>query len=379
MPLPKLTIGIEEEYQIIHPETRELISYVQEFLDKGRVVLKDQIKSEFLQSQVEVGGRICTNMKEVREEMVRLRRETSDLAERQGLHVAAAGTHPFSKWIEQRVTMGERYSEYARDMAEVARRTLVFGMHVHIGIEDPELRIDVMNQSRYFVPHLLALSTSSPLWHGRETGLMSYRTIIMSNLPRAGLPPAFHSWAEYQEFIGTLVRTRCIDEPTKIWWDVRPSPKYPTVEFRYADICTRVDEAVCIAALNLGIVAKLIKLRRDNMTWRPYRRNLISENKWRAARYGIHGQMIDLGRRKEAPVRELIEELLELIDDVADELEIRDEIEYVHRIIDEGTSADRQMKVYRETGDLRAVVDHLVAETKEGTDVRGGGSAGGSS
>jgi carboxylate-amine ligase len=305
-------------------------------------------------------------MKEVRDEMIRLRRATCELAEKQGLVVAAAGTHPFSKWINQRVTVGERYSEYARDMAEVARRTLVFGMHVHIGIEDPELRIDVMNQSRYFVPHLLALSTSSPLWHGRDTGLHSYRTIIMSNLPRAGLPPAFHSWAEYQGFVDTLVRTHCIDEATKIWWDVRPSPKYPTVEFRYPDICTRIDEAVCLAALNLGIVAKLIKLRRDNVTWRQYRRNLISENKWRAARYGIHGQMIDFGRRKEVPLRALIEELLELIDDVVDELGIRDEVAYVHKILDEGTSADRQLKVFRETGDLRAVVDHLVAETKDG-------------
>jgi carboxylate-amine ligase len=366
MSLPQLTIGIEEEYQIIQPESRELTSYVQEFLDQGRMILKDKIKPEFLQSQVEVGSRICRNMREVREELVTLRRATCELAEKQGLQVAAAGTHPFSKWVDQRVTMGERYTKYAKDMAEVARRTLVFGMHVHIGIEDPELRIDVMNQSRYFVPHLLALSASSPLWHGRETGLMSYRTIIMSNLPRAGLPPAFHSWAEYEAFTETLIRTHCIDEPSKIWWDVRPSPKYPTVEFRYPDICTRIDDAVCIAALNLGIVAKLIKLRRANVTWRQYRRNLISENKWRAARYGIHGQMIDFGRRKELPLRELVEELLEIIDDVVDELGIREEVDYVNTILNEGTSADRQLRVFHESNDLRAVVDHLVAETKQG-------------
>jgi carboxylate-amine ligase len=369
MSLPNLTIGIEEEYQIIHSETRELTSYVQEFLDRGREILKEQIKSEFLQSQIEVGGRICRNLKEVREEMIRLRRAAFQVAESRGLVVAAAGTHPFSKWIDQRVTVGERYDKYARDMAEVARRTLVFGMHVHIGIDDPELRIDVMNQSRYFVPHLLALSTSSPLWHGRDTGLKSYRTIVMSNLPRAGLPPAFHSWAEYQSFVDTLVRTQCIDEPTKIWWDVRPSPKYPTVEFRYPDICTRIDEMVCIAALNLAIVAKLIKLRRDNVTWRAYRRNLISENKWRAARYGIQGQLIDFGKGEEVPLRALIEELLELLDDVVDELDVRQEVEYVHTILDGGTSADRQLAVYRETGDLRAVVDHLVAETMEGCGV----------
>ncbi|MDH3626846.1 MAG: carboxylate-amine ligase [Acidobacteriota bacterium] len=368
MSLPDLTIGIEEEYQIIHPETRELTSYIQEFLDEGRVILRDQIKPEFLTSQIEVGSSICSNMREARAEIARLRRTVIGLAKKQGLRVAAAGTHPFSQWSQQKVTAGERYTRHEQDMADVARQMLVFGMHVHVGIDDPELRVDVMNQSRYFMPHLLALSTSSPFWHGRDTGLRSYRTIILGNLPRSGLPPSFNSWAEHEQFIDTLLRTRCIDEATKIWWDIRLNPKYPTVEFRYSDICTRIDEVMCIAALQLAIVAKLIKLHRANLSWRDYRRNLLTENKWRAARYGIEGSLIDFGSKSELPVRELVHEILALVDDVVDELQIRDEVDYVHTILERGTSADRQLAVYKETGSLEAVVDRVIEETETGID-----------
>jgi carboxylate-amine ligase len=364
-----LTIGIEEEYQIIDPESREVTSYIQHFLDHGKVVLKDSIKAEFLQSQVEVGSNICNNIDEARADIIRLRRAVHELAADKGLRVAAAGTHPFSSWSRQQVTAGERYTKHERDMADIARQMLVFGMHVHIGIEDPELRIDVMNQSRYFMPHLLALSASSPFWHGRDTGLRSYRTIILGNLPRAGMPPSFDSWNEYERFIDMLVQTGCIDEPTKIWWDIRPSHKYPTVEYRFADICTKVDEAICIAALLQGLVAKLIKLRRSNICWRDYRRNLIAENKWRAVRYGVHGNLIDFGSRKEAPFKQLLQEILLLIDDVVDELGIRRAVEYVHTILDEGNSADRQLAVYRETEDHRQVVDHLIRETVIGCGV----------
>jgi carboxylate-amine ligase len=251
-------------------------------------------------------------------------------------------------------------------MGEVARRLLIFGMHVHIGIEDKELMIDVMNQARYFMPHVLALSTSSPFWQGRETGLKSYRSVIFEDLPRTGLPPTFSSWADYQSLVDILIKTHCIEDPTKIWWDIRPHPKFPTLEFRIADICTRVDEAVCIAALYLAIVGKLIKLRQNNQSWRYYRHHLITENKWRAVRYGIDGNLIDFGQEQEVPLRFLAVELLELVDDVLDELDIRAEAEYVHTILENGTSADRQLTTYRQTGDLNAVVDRLVKETKEG-------------
>ena len=365
MGLPELTIGIEEEYQIVDPASRGLTSYVQEMLDGGRRVLADQIKPEFLQSQVEVGSRICRNVREARDEIARLRRSVNELAAKGGLKVLAASTHPFSSWLEQRVSVGERYTKHMEKLAELARRMLIFGMHVHVGIEDRNLMIDVMNQARYFLPHILALSTSSPLWHGRETGLKSYRSIVFQSLPRTGPPPEFASWSEHQEFVETLIKTGCIDEPTKIWWDIRPHPKYPTLEFRVADICTRQDEAIAIAALIQAIVAKLIKLRQSNQSWRRYRHHLITENKWRAVRYGLDGKLIDFGRQEEVETRQLIEELLAWVDDVLDGLGSREEVGYIRTILAEGTSADRQLKVYRESGDLNAVVDHLIAETHQ--------------
>ena len=369
MSMPKLTIGVEEEYQIVHPGTRELNSYIQEFLEQGREILRDQIKPEFLQSQVEVGSNVCEDIHEARAEFVRLRTSVCKLADEKGLRVAAAGTHPFSKWSDQKITAGERYTKHEENMADIARRMLVFGMHVHIGIEDPDLRIDVMNQARYFVPHFLALSTSSPFWHGRETGLKSYRTIVMNDLPRAGLPPHFASFNQFERFVATLVETNCIDEPTKIWWDMRPHPTFPTVEFRFVDICTKIDEAVCLTALFQALVAKLIKLRRNNIAWRSYQRNLITENKWRAVRHGTDGVLIDLGARKEVTFRQLANEILELVDDVVDEYDLRKDVEYVNTILDEGTSADRQLATYKKTGSLEAVVDQVIEETREGCDL----------
>ena len=366
MALPKLTIGIEEEYQLIDPESRALSSYVQELLERGRLVLHDQIKPEFLQSQVEVGSHICHDIGQARDELRRLRRSVAEVAQANGLQVLAASTHPFSSWKTQEVTEADRYHKHLEQMAEVARRLLVFGMHVHIGIEDKELMIDVMDQARYFLPHLLALSTSSPFWHGRETGLKSYRTVVFQSLPRTGPPPAFRSWSEHQQFVDTLLRTGCIEDATRIWWDMRPHPKFPTLEFRVCDICTTVDEAICLASLMLAIVGKLIKLRQLNQSWRRYRHHLITENKWRAVRYGIDGKLIDFGRREEIPVADLTTELLELIDDVVDELGVRQEAAFAETILEKGTSADRQLRVFQESGSLEAVVDHLVAETLNG-------------
>ncbi len=368
MALPEFTIGIEEEYQIIDPESRELTSFVQELLDQGQMVLKDQIKPELLQSQVEVGSRICRSIKEARQELIHLRRHILKLAESNGLQFAAASTHPFSSWTEQDVTPLERYKKHQEQMADVARRMLIFGMHVHIGIEDKELMIDVMDQSRYFLPHVLALSTSSPFWSGRETGLKSYRSIVFESLPRSGPPPAFQSWAEHNRFVETLIKTKSLEAATRIWWDIRPHPVFPTLEYRVCDICTKVDEAICLAALILAIVAKLMVLRQKNQSWRRYRHHLIEENKWRAVRYGIEGSMIDFGRQEEVPTHFLATELLEFVDDVLDELDIRREVEYVNTILASGTSADRQLATYRETGDFKAVVDRVVAETREGLD-----------
>ena len=362
----RFTVGIEEEYQIINPETRELTSYVQEFLDQGQGELKDQIKPEFMQSQVEVGTEICADMQEARKEVVRLRSTICNLAHGNGLVVAAASTHPFSMWSQQEITAKERYVKQLEEMADLAKRMLIFGMHVHVGIEDRDLRIDIMDQARYFLPHLLALSTSSPFWHGRNTGLKSYRSIVFENLPRSGPPPDFGSWSEYERFVDILVKTGSIADGTRIWWDIRPHPKFPTIEFRVTDICTKVDEAICLAALIQALVAKLIKLRQNNQSWRRYRHHLITENKWRAVRRGIEGKLLDFGRQAEVDTRDLISEILELVDDVVDDLGSREDVEYVNTILSEGTSADRQLAKFEQTDDLKAVVDQVVEETRLG-------------
>jgi carboxylate-amine ligase len=339
---------------------------VQRFLEHGRIVLPDQIRPEFMQSQVEAGTRICADVKQARRELVRMRRSIWEMADREGLWVAAAGTHPFSSWARQEVSPFGRYPELARFLQDVGRRLLIFGLHVHIGIEDRALCIEVMNQIRSFLPLLLCLSTSSPFWHGRDTGLKSYRSVVFESLPRTGIPPQFGSHADYRRYVDTLLATGSIAEPTHIWWDVRPSAKFPTLEVRIPDMCTRVEEALCLVALAQAISAKLVRLRLAHRTWPIHHKHLLDENKWRAVRYGIEGKLIDIDRAEEIPIPELVERLLAWLDDVPDDLGNRAEIEYARAILDQGTSADRQLAVYRETGDLRAVVEHVVSETREG-------------
>jgi carboxylate-amine ligase len=379
--MPPLTLGVEEEYQIINPETRDLHAYISELLTQDQQRERSlELKPELMQSQVEVGSQVCRNVREVRAELVRLRRSVSEMAEENDLEIAAASTHPFARWEHQNITEGVRYKELMDNMQHVARRLLIFGMHVHVGFghkDNPALKdlmIEVMNQARYFVPHLLALSTSSPFWHGKNTGLKSYRSVIFETLPRTGIPHNFKSWSEYASYADVLGHVGAFgkeDQIAKIWWDIRPHPTFDTLEFRIADICTSLDDAVCIAALFQAICAKLVKLRMNNMSWRTYRNFFITENKWRAVRYGIHGEMVDFGRQESVPFHFLMEELLELLDDVVDDLGCRAEVEHVRTILARGTSADRQLKVYREHGGddnqeeaLKAVVDFLVQETK---------------
>lgn len=363
---PSLTLGIEEEYQIIDPRTRELRSYITEILEGDHLVL-EEVKPELHQSMVEIGTKVCRSPAEARGELVRLRRIVMDLAARKDLRIVAAGTHPFSSWIAQEITPLERYIGVKQDLADLAQQLLIFGTHVHIGIEDRDFLIDTMNVSRYLLPHVLCLSTSSPFWMGRNTGLKSYRSVVFKNFPRTGVPPVMDSYASYQSLLESLVKTNSIPDGSKIWWDVRPHHKFPTLEFRVCDVCTRVDEAVCIAAILQAVVAKLWKLRRDNMTFRVYPQTLIEENKWRAARFGLDGKLIDFGKQVDLPARALIREMIEwFIDDVVDDLGSRKEVEYAFRILDEGTSADRQLATYHRTGSLEAVVDQLIRETEEG-------------
>src|SRR6267142_817737 len=361
----QFTLGIEEEFQIIDPETRELRSHVMEFLEEGKMILGEQIKPEMIQSMVEVGTGICKNIQEARADITRLRSIISGLAGKANLSIVAASTHPFSRWQDQKIYDDERYELLVEELQSVARSLLIFGLHVHVGVADPERRIHIMNAARYFLPHVLALTTSSPFWMGHNTGLKSYRTEVFKKFPRTDIPDHFDSYANFQRYVDLLVNTGCIDNGKKIWWDLRPHPHFPTLEFRICDIPTRVDDTVAIAALFQAIVAKLTKLIEQNLGFRLYRRMLIQENKWRAVRWGIDGKMIDFGKQKEVPTRDLILELLEFIDDVVDELGSRKEIEHIHTILERRTSAEEQLRVFEETKDLNAVVDRLIELTME--------------
>ncbi len=361
----QFTLGIEEEFQIIDPATRELRSHVAEILEAGRMLLGEQIKPEMIQSQIEVGTGVCKNIQEARADITNLRSIISSLAEKNGLKIVAASTHPISRWQDQKVFEDERYELLVQELQTVARSLLIFGVHVHVGVADRERQIHIMNASRYFLPHVLALSTSSPFWMGHNTGLKSYRSEVFKQFPRTDIPDHFDSYPGFQRYVDLLIRTGCINDGKKIWWDCRPHPYFPTLEFRICDIPTRVDDTVAIAALFQAIVAKLYKLMDQNLGFRLYRRMLIQENKWRAVRYGLDGKMIDFGKNKEVPVRDLIRELMDFVDDVLDDLGSRNEVEHIHTILERGTSADEQLRVYRETNDLKAVVDRLIELTTE--------------
>jgi glutamate---cysteine ligase / carboxylate-amine ligase len=360
----RFTIGVEEEFQIIDPTTGELRSHVSQLVAATSAHLGEQVKREMHQSIVEIGTKICENVDELRVDMHRTRGELVRSAESVGLYVAASGTHPFSNWIDQVISPGERYKNIVEELQQLARSLLIFGMHVHVAVPDRTTMIDLMNMARYFLPHLLALSTSSPFWMGRNTGLKSFRTTVFRRFPRTGIPDHFNSWSEYEDYVGLLIKLRCIDDAKKIWWDVRPHPIFGTLEFRICDVTPRIEDAIAIAALSQAIIVKLHRLYTRNMGFRMYPRALIEENKWRAARWGVEGNLIDFGKQSEVPMRQLGEELLDFVDDVLDDLGSRDSLAPIEHILREGTSAERQLRTYSETGDLKAVVRQLVAETR---------------
>ncbi|MBC6989723.1 carboxylate-amine ligase [Hymenobacter sp. BT491] len=364
--MPVFTLGIEEEFQTIDPETRDLRSHMSSIVEGGKLMLHEQVKAEMHQSVVEVGTNICQNIQEAREQVSYLRRMVIDLADKVGLKIAAAGTHPFSRWQDQPITPDARYDKIVEELQEAARSNLVFGMHVHIGIENREIGVYMMNALRYFLPHIFALSTNSPFWEGRETGYKSFRTKVFERFPRTGIPDYFTSAGEYDEYIKLLVKTGCIDNGKKIWWDLRLHPFFNTIEYRICDMPLRVDETIALAAVMQALVAKIYKLKNSNLNFRLYRKALLNENKWRAARYGIDGKLIDFGKEEEVPTRALIHELLEFVDDVVDELGSRKEVEHVLNILETGTGADRQLNVFRQTNDLKQVVDFVIQETSYG-------------
>ncbi len=363
------TLGIEEEFAIVDPVTRELRSHIQEILEGGKVTLKEQVKPEMHQSVVELGTEICQSIGEARTHVVELRSKLAGLAGRSGLRIASAGTHPFSHWYDQLITEGERYQEIVKDMQLLARANLIFGLHVHVGIPDRDSAIQVMNQVRYFLPHIYALSVNSPFWVGRNTGLKGYRLKVFERFPRTGIPDAFESLSEYEDYCKLLVKTGCVDNAKKIWWDIRLHPFFDTLEVRVCDAQSRAEDTLAIAALIQAIIAKLFTLLRQNTTFRVYRRRLLDENRWRATRYGIDGKLIDFGREAEVETRSLLDELLEFVSTEVAELGSAREMAHVQRIMREGTGADRQLAVWEKTRDMKAVVDQIVEETYEGLNV----------
>jgi glutamate---cysteine ligase / carboxylate-amine ligase len=364
---PTFTIGIEEEYQTIDPVTRDLRSHIAtEMLAKGKLRLEERVKAEMHQSVVEVGTRVCRTIKEASEDLCDLRRQMIHLAREHDLVLVAGATHPFADWRSQEIYPDPRYAQVVEDLQLVARANLIFGLHVHVGVEDREAAMRIMNSMRYFLPHILALSTNSPFWRGMKTGLKSYRAKVFDKFPRTNIPDSFASYAEFESFVNLLIKTNCLDNAKKIWWDIRPHPFFNTVEVRICDIPMRVEETLAIAALIQATAAKLYLLHERNQDWRQYSRALIMENKWRAVRYGLDGKLIDFGKECEVDERELILEYLGFIDEVVDGLESRPAIDYIRTILEMGTGADRQLRKYEETNDFKAVVDYMAEETQAG-------------
>src|SRR5262245_9695871 len=362
----RFTLGIEEEFQLVDPVTRELKSHIEEMMAAG-AHLGDQIKPELHQSVVEVGTPICADIREARAAVTHLRRSLIQMADASGARIVAAGTHPISHWKDQQITDRVRYKDIVNEMEDLARANLIFGLHVHVGVEDDEMRIQVQNGVRAFLPHLLAFSVNSPFWCGRKTGVKSVRSTIFKRFPRTQIPDFFHSWDDYAKYLSLLVRTNSIDDGKKIWWDVRPHAYFKTLEFRVCDIPCRAEETVAIAALCQALVAKLYRLFESNLGIRVYPRAILEENKFRALKTGLDGKMIDFGLKQEAPTRALLIEVLDFVEDVVDELGSHEEVRFLRAWAASGdTGADRQVRIFEQTGSLPAVVDMLVDETRQG-------------
>lgn len=375
---PEFTIGIEEEYLVVDRETRNLYEKPpKEMWEALSEVLGSQVTHEFLQAQIEVGTKVCARVSEAREDLASLRRDLSRVVSEYGAAIIASSTHPFANWAHQKTTEDPRYMRLQADYQQVARQLVICGMHVHVGVADDHLRIDLMNQVKYFLPHLLALSTSSPFWDGVSTGLHAYRLVIFQNLPRTGIPEEFTSWGEYERYVDILVSAGLIEDATKLWWDIRPSFRYPTLEMRISDVCTRLDDAMTIAALYQCLLGFLYRLRRNNQRWRTYAPGIIEENVWRAQRYGTGGSLVDFGKGSLVPFVDLVDEIIEVVAQDAIEFDVRDEIRHARTIVSQGTSAQRQISAYEtaiadgaaEHEALQAVVDELIVDTLYGIEV----------
>lgn len=359
----KFTLGIEEEYQVIDPETLELCSHEQKIVTEAEKHLDDQVKAEMHQAVVEVGTKVCRDIKEAHSELSNLRKTIVSIADDLGYAIGASATHPFSEWQKQLITPNPRYEAIVNELQDTARSNLIFGLHVHVGIEDKGLALQIANSMRYFLPHLYALSCNSPFWEGRNTGFKSFRSKVFDKFPRTGIPDIFQTYTQYENYINLLVKTGCIDNAKKIWWDIRVHPVFPTIEVRICDIPMTLAETISITALIQALVLKIYRLRERNLNFIIYHRSLINENKWRAGRYGLDGKLIDFGKEEEVDTRVLIEEMLEFVNDVVDDLGSREEIDHIRTMMRNGTGADRQLAIYHETNDLKKVVQYIIDQT----------------
>ena len=360
------TIGVEEEYMVLDPHTLELKSHQQQIVQEGHKLLREKVKAEMHQAVVEVGTDICADADEAFYDVSNLRRSIHGIAGELGYAMGASGTHPFSHWESQLITDHVRYSEIVNELQEAARSNLIFGLHVHVGMESREMANHIANSTRYFLPHIFALSTNSPFWEGRKTGYKSFRTKVFDKFPRTGIPDAFDSIEAYDNYVKLLIKTNCIDNAKKIWWDLRVHPFFNTVEFRICDIPMTVNETITIAALFQAICARIYMLRSKNLNFIQYSRALLNENKWRASRYGVDGNLIDFGKEEEVNTRTLIQELLDFLDPVLDQLGSRHRVEQVQQILEQGTGADRQLKIYEETNDLKSVAQYINQQFLQG-------------
>lgn len=368
----KLTLGVEEEYLIVHPETRAAVSNPpKRFFAACKEVLGHRVTPEFLRCQIEIATGVCETVADVKTEIVEMRGVIANIAEAHDLRLMAASTHPFTPWDRQKPTAGERYVQLDADLQGAIRRMMICGMHVHVGLNDESLRIEVMNQMRYFLPHMLALSTSSPFWEGKKMGMKSYRLSVFDGMPRTGIPEEVESFGEYSRLVGALVEAKVIEDASKIWWDIRPSVNFPTVEMRICDVCTRVDDAMTITAIYQSLTRRIIRFKQQNMKWRVYPAFLISENRWLAQRFGVSGHMVDFGRGESRPYAVLLEELIHMISEDADALGCLAEVEHANEILARGSSACRQIETYdaatgagdKKNAAFKKVVDQLIDET----------------
>ena len=360
------TLGVEEEYMVMDPSSFELKSHEQQIVHEGQKIIKDKVKAEMHQAVVEVGTEICADADEAYADIAQLRKTISSVATGLGYAVGASGTHPFSHWESQLITDHARYNEIVNELQEAARSNLIFGLHVHVGMQNREMANHIANSTRYFLPHIFALSTNSPFWEGRKTGYKSFRTKVFDKFPRTGIPDAFESIEAYDNYIKLLIKTNCIDNAKKIWWDLRVHPFFNTVEFRICDIPLTVDETIAIASLFQAVCARIYMLRSKNLNFIQYSRALVNENKWRASRYGVDGYLIDFGKEEEVNTRSLIYELLNFIDPVLDHLGSRHRLEPIHKILESGTGADRQLAIYEKTKDLKQVASYINSQFLSG-------------